>query len=349
MRVDRAAAQEMRVSVKGTDRRPRDFGDAPLRIGILLWPSFPLMSLAGLVESLRHAGDHGDDSQHRYATWDILGAAGSRIASSCGLDVETTVAYPNPSRFDYIFVIGGLLDRLGDAPQGHRNYIHAARRAGLPVTGVCTGSFVLAQEGLLDAQLVAVHPYHERDFKAAFPGHRIILTRDYVSEGDVTTALGGVSILPLMLDIIAAHFGPDRAAKTVHQMTQPSPDWTAAQPTPHLPSQQDISDPRIQKALVILDAQATQSLSIANLARALGLSERHFLRLFRAQVGTSPKDYLIETKMRAAKWMLQHTNSSVTEVAYATGFSSGANLADHCQKRLGLSPMRLRRTAMARE
>lgn len=349
MRAVRADAQENRTLLRGQTVRPRDFDDSPLRVGILVWPAFPMMSLAGLVESLRHAGDHGDASEHRYATWDILGASGSRISSSCGLEVDATAAYPNPSRYDYVFVIGGLLRDLEKAPQRHRDYIHACQRAGRPIISVCTGSFVLAQEGLLEARQVCVHPYHERDFTAAFPHHRIVLNRDFVFDGEVTTVLGGVSILPLMLQIIQTHFGPDRSAKIVHQMTLPTPDWTGG-PTPAtLSSQHDISDPRIQKALVILDAQATQSPSIAKLSRALGLSERHFLRLFRAQVGKTPKTYLIETKMRAAKWMLQHTNRSVTEVAYATGFSSGANLADHCQKRLGLSPTQLRQNASVKD
>ncbi len=301
-----------------------------------------MMSLAGLVESLRHAGDHGDASHHRYATWDILGAPGSRIASSCGIEVDATAAYPSPARYDYVFVIGGLLRDLADAPLRHRAYIHATRAARRPLISVCTGSFVLAEEGLLEGRPVCVHPYHERDFTAAQPGHRLIVTKDYVCDGEITTVLGGVSILSFMLRIIGAHFGSDRSAKTVHQMTLPAPDLSGDAP-PVVPRKHEgITDPRIQKALVLLDAQATQSPSIAELARSLGLSERHFLRLFRTQVGRSPKAYLVDTKLRAAAWMLRHTTRSVTEVAYATGFSSGASLADHCQKRLGQSPTRLR-------
>jgi transcriptional regulator GlxA family with amidase domain len=146
----------------------------------------------------------------------------------------------------------------------------------------------------------------------------------------------------LMTRIIGAHFGPDRAAKTIHQMTQPAPDATAA-PSVNWTEHVEISDPRIQRALVILEAQATQNPSIAALAASLGLSERHFLRLFRAQVGRAPKDYLLDMKLRAATWMLRHTPRSVTQIAYATGFSSGANLADHCRKRLQASPTQIRR------
>jgi transcriptional regulator GlxA family with amidase domain len=317
----------------------------PLTVGILLWPSFPLMSLAGLVESLRHAGDHGDASQNRYARWDILGSPGKPTLSSCGIQVDSTAAYPNPDGFDYVFVIGGLLRNLDKATERHRAYLRKAHDTGTPVVGVCTGIFVLAQEGLLEGQQVCVHPYHESDFRASFPHLRIAPNRDFVIGERMMTVLGGVSILPLMTRIIGQHFGPDRAAKTVHQMTLPSPDRAETQQPALLPRQENTADPRIQKALVILDSQAATNPSIATLARSLGLSERHFLRLFQEQVGRSPKAYLVDTKLRSAVWMLRHTSRSITEVAYAAGFSSGANLADHCKKRLRMSPTQIRRLA----
>lgn len=317
--------------------------ETALSVGILLWPSFPMMSLAGLVESLRHAGDHGDDSQPRYARWQIVGAPGSAIRSSCGIPVPVTSDYVHPGRFDHLFVIGGLLRDMESAPPRHRDYLHAARRAGVPLVGVCTGSFVLAREGFLDGRPVCVHPYHRGDFEAAFPGHRFVTNRDFAAAGDVTTVLGGVSILPLMKRLIGAHLGPDRAAKVEHQMTLPTPDAPPVMMQPEGPERGAITDPRIQRALVILDAEASRSPPIAALARTLGLSERHFLRLFKAQVGMAPKAYLLETKLRAAVWMLRNTARSITSVAYAAGFASGANLADHCRRRLGRTPGAIRR------
>lgn len=316
-----------------------------LQIGVLLWPSFPLMSFSGIVESLRHAGDHGDNSSPRYARWDVIGAPGSAARSSCGVPVATTTGYIAPSNFDHVFVIGGLLRDLDSAAQGHLAYLRRVHQARIPLCGVCTGSFVLARAGLLAGRPVCIHPYHKEHFEASFPGTRFVANRDFVTERGVTTVLGGVSILPLMKGLIAAHLGPDRAAKVEHQMTLPSSDagvYTRA-PASGAPRRAEIRDPRIQRALVILDAQSTQTPQIAALARSLGLSERHFLRLFRIHVGTSPKDYMIETKLRAAVWMLQNTTRSITSIAYATGFSSGAALADHCRHRLNATPGAIRK------
>jgi transcriptional regulator GlxA family with amidase domain len=314
-----------------------------LRVGILLWPSFPLMSFTGIVESLRHAGDHGDDSAPRYARWDVIGPAGAMTRSSCGVPISTTTDYISPLAFDHLFVIGGLLRDLDTAPKRNMDYIQMAYRAGIPIHGICTGSFILARAGLLDGTSACIHPYHREHFETAFPGHRFVNDRDFQSTGKVSTVIGGISILSLMKHLIAQHLGPDRGAKVHHQMTLPTAD--GLEPGSVASDHSAIDDPRIQRALVILDARSAQPPSIAKLSRMLGLSERQFLRLFRAHVGCAPQDYLIETKLRAAVWMLRHTRRSITAVAYAAGFTSGANLADHCRRRLNQSPREIRAAA----
>ncbi len=319
-----------------------------LSIGILLWPSFPLMSFAGIVESLRHAGDHGDNSESRYTRWEVIGAPGAVTRSSCGIPVAASADYPAPASFHHIFVLGGLLRNLDEAPVRHTDYIRSAHRGGVPVYGVCTGSFVLAGTGLLDGRPVCVHPYHREHFETAFPGHQFVTDSDYHGANGVTTVMGGICILNLMRQLIDQHLGPDRAAKVEHQMTLPDPDHRSA-----LTASRDGGpslrpyDPRIQRALVILDSQLAEAPRISALAHMLGMSERHFQRLFKAQVGCAPKEYIIETKLRAAIWMLRNTRRSITSIAYSTGFSSGANLADLCRRRLSAAPGDIRRDAQA--
>ena len=97
-----------------------------LSIGILLWPGFPLMSLTGIVEALRHAADFGDQSRPLYCRWSIMG--GSDTSASCGLRVQADAPYTNPTDFDYIAIIGGLLPQLKTAPARHRDYLRVAAR-----------------------------------------------------------------------------------------------------------------------------------------------------------------------------------------------------------------------------
>lgn len=314
-----------------------------LSVGILLWPRFPLMSLTGIVESLRHAGDFGDMSRQIEGRWEIMGQSGQPVRSSCGIEIPPTASYLYPGEFDYIFVIGGLLRQLDHAPFEHRRYIHAARQLGRTIVGVCTGSFVLAEERLLSRSVACIHPYHRRDYETAFPGHRLTTTKDFVSNDGIVTIPGGISILAYMAQIVAEHFGMDRSAKVVHQLSLPERrglgEFERTGIIPHL----EIADPRIQKAIVMIESGGDTKIGVAELAAQLGMSERHFSRLFQSEVGKSPRDYILQTRLRIATWLLQHTTKSITTIAFEAGFASPAHLSALCAKRLGITPTEIRR------
>ena len=85
-----------------------------------------------------------------------------------------------------------------------------------------------------------------------------------------------------------------------------------------------------------------QELSLEALARRANLSPYHFARLFKRQVGTTPHDYLIHTRLNLAKFYLLSTNSSIKEIAYLCGFSSESGFCTCFKKRLGITPTRFR-------
>jgi hypothetical protein len=60
---------------------------AELNIGFFLWPSFPLLSLAGFCDALRHAADLGDQSRQLRCSWKLLGVADGTVEASCGVTV----------------------------------------------------------------------------------------------------------------------------------------------------------------------------------------------------------------------------------------------------------------------
>lgn len=128
-----------------TPRRPQ------LNVGILLWPEFPLLALAGLTDALRHAADMGDDSQKIRCSWRLMSATPDRpVLSSSGMAMMPDSAFVAPEQFDYVVVIGGLLRSMAKADRAARRYLHLAHQLNIPLVGICTGSFVLAQEGFLN-------------------------------------------------------------------------------------------------------------------------------------------------------------------------------------------------------
>ena len=315
---------------------------ADLSIGILLWPTFPMMSLTGIIEPLRHAADFADNSRPLHCRWSIMGAPGQAAVASCGIRVQADAPYINPTDFDYIAVIGGLLPHLRAEPSKHRDYLRVAASAGVPVIGICTGVFVLAQEGLLAGRKASVHPFHAEDFRLAFPRQAFSTRDDFLIESDRITVPGGVSILSLMTELIRTHCGPDRAAKAVHQLSLTEHKGLSAFDHERVSTFRHVEDSRIQRAVVLIESRKGQCVSPEHAAEMAGLSPRQFGRLFRESIGMTPKRFIVETRLRYARFLVENGTLSMTEIAYETGFSDAAHFTTAFRKRYGKPPGQFR-------
>ncbi|MDA7414978.1 helix-turn-helix domain-containing protein [Xenophilus arseniciresistens] len=89
--------------------------------------------------------------------------------------------------------------------------------------------------------------------------------------------------------------------------------------------------------------------AMQRVAQRLGVSDRHLRRIFEAQFGVSPLQYLLTRRLLAAKQLLADTSLPMAEVALASGFGSARRFHDAFQQRYGLSPGALRRAAPARK
>lgn len=311
-----------------------------LSIGILLWPGFPLMSLTGIVEPLRHAADFGDHSRPLYCRWSVMGAAAS---ASCGIQVQADAPYINPTDFHYVVVIGGLLPQLNKAPARHRDYLRVAAAAGVPLIGVCTGVFVLAQEGLLAGIKASVHPYHAQDFRLAFPRMAMSTRDDFLDQGGRLTVPGGVSILSLMTELIRRHCGRDRAAKVVHQLALTERNkGIDAFDRGRATDFRHVADSRIQRAVVLIESRKGNDVSAEQAAQAVGLSARQFTRLFRENLGLTPKRFILETRLRYARFLVENSMMPMTAIAFETGFADCAHFSTSFRTRFGATPRSLR-------
>jgi AraC family transcriptional regulator len=105
---------------------------------------------------------------------------------------------------------------------------------------------------------------------------------------------------------------------------------------PGLPSRG--SDPRIARAVDAVEDRFAEPLSIDELARAAGMSRYHFSRIFRAQIGQSPHQFLVATRVRRAAELLRRGRHSVTEAAFSVGFGDLGRFARAFRKQMGCAP-----------
>jgi transcriptional regulator of acetoin/glycerol metabolism/AraC-like DNA-binding protein len=91
-----------------------------------------------------------------------------------------------------------------------------------------------------------------------------------------------------------------------------------------------------------VEAHLSESMDLAMLAAVAGLSIHHFARGFKQSAGVTPHHYLTRKRVERAQDMLAHTDLSLSEIAYAVGFSDQSHLARHFRQMLGITPGQFR-------
>lgn len=318
-------------------------GGTELAIGILLWPRFPLLSLSGLTDALRHAADIGDQSRPIRCQWKVLGEPGQRVSSSSGVDVAVDCALEQPTRFDYIVVIGGLLDQLDAAPAASVAFLREAAAAKVPLIGLCTGSFVLARHGLLEGRTACVHPYHADDWRRLFPALRFISNRDFNIDKDRITCAGGISVIELAVHLIGLHCGPDRASKVVHQMTIAKSGTGGLVDRRKALGYASIANRRLREAIMLMEKHMAEPLDIDAIATSVGSSKRQLERIFMQETRATPAQFYRGVRLRFGRWLLVNSDRQISEIAFDCGFADASHFIRHFQSAFGLSPGKLRR------
>ncbi|MFN3407606.1 MAG: helix-turn-helix domain-containing protein [Limisphaerales bacterium] len=100
---------------------------------------------------------------------------------------------------------------------------------------------------------------------------------------------------------------------------------------------------RIGEAISHLELNYDQPVELDRLAQIARMSKRNFLRSFHAALGTSPIAYLIQLRVQRAAGLLRRTDQSVTDIAFAVGFSDSNYFTRQFRKTLGVTPGEYRR------
>ena len=78
------------------------------------------------------------------------------------------------------------------------------------------------------------------------------------------------------------------------------------------------------------------------LASAAGLSSYHFIRVFKRETGFTPHEYVINTRLSNARYLLRNTAMSVKDICFSCGFSSESAFCITFKKRAKMTPAQYR-------
>ena len=289
---------------------------------------------------LRLSADEGDRSRPLACRWAVISPGLRPVRSSCGYDVLPREELGDPSRFDYLAVVGGLLPPEGRPFLEPRllTFVQRANRAQIGMLGICTGSFALVEAGVIRAgRRCCVSWFHYKDLQDRFPQIRPAADRLWIRDGRVYTCAGGFAVADLAASLVQRHVGAGIAQKSMHMMLADFPrGGDTAQPQPVNTAL--VRDPRVRRAMLLMEQNLSRPLPSKDLAAAIPVSRRQLERLFQKSLGCSVQRFGRDLRLAYACWLLEVAEARLSDVAAQCGFADATHLSRTFLAELGFRP-----------
>lgn len=290
-----------------------------ISLAMLILPNFNMMVTTGFLDPFRAANYlHGVRRYH----WDYLALDPSHCAASNGM-VLTDIQALNTARSQYDIVsVSASWTPDAFADRTILAWLRTQDRKGAMIGGIDTGAFILGYAGLIGHYQPVMHFEHHASFAETFP--EATISHSSFSLGNRRFSCGGgISAVDLGLAILAQTEDPDMIAQVArylyHSQANPSPllnhGRAGLSPEDSLPQ-------KLKKALLLMKAHIEEPISIPDIARQLGISQRQLERDFRQHLMATPKEVYLQLRLKQAQMMIRQTDLSILEIAVANGFSS---------------------------
>ncbi|QKW07569.1 helix-turn-helix domain-containing protein [Streptomyces sp. NA04227] len=252
-------------------------------------------------------------------------------ADLAALDAADTVLVP------------GWHDRTEPAPPAVLDALRRAHGRGARVVSICSGTFLLAEAGLLAHRRATTHWRLAAELASSYPELEVEPDTLYIDLGDVATSAGTAAGIDLCLHLARSDHGAAYAAHIARHMVMP----------PHREGGQlqyrtaDFTDRHEQSLAPLLDwatERLHQPLTLDDLAARANVSTRTLARRFGDQLGVSPGRWLLQQRVTAARALLEETNLPIEVIADRVGLSSATNLRRRFHALVHTTPAAYRRS-----
>ncbi|WP_368554399.1 GlxA family transcriptional regulator [Pseudomonas sp. MYb118] len=334
--------QPSAVAHGGGSARPQ------LSIGFVLLDQFTLAAFSGFIDVLRLAGDLGGGSRQIHTTWQVMSVDGLPRTSSAGITLEVSGGLAEDlDAFDYVAICGGN-DYLNSSMPTHlRDWLQRVAKSRTRLLGICTGTFALAQAGVVGSRSVCVHWNVLDAFRTRFPKTPAAVDHLFIDEGDLITCAGSTAAIDLALYLVARHCGREKAQQAVrHMMLQGIRQ--GRQPQAHFYANlESIKDERVRQAAHYIEQRMDSLPTLDAIARYVGLGRRQLTRAFQQSLGLSPMEFQRSLRVEYGAWLLVNSQSSITQIAMDCGFSDGAHFSREFRARFNKCPRQYQNEARA--
>jgi transcriptional regulator GlxA family with amidase domain len=311
-------------------------------IHVLAFPDVQLLDVSGPLQVFASANELARQRglAAPYAPR-VIAAQSKPVISSAGLGLAACPLPSSRERSDTLIVAGGSGVHAASQDVVLTKWLHQHAATSRRVASVCTGAFLLAAAGLLDERRVVTHWAHCDELARRYPTIRVEPDPIYIQDGPIWTSAGVTAGIDLALALVEEDCGRslalDVARELVVFLKRPGGQ---AQFSATLLLQKD-SDQFGELHTWIVEHLAAD-LSIPALAARVGMSERSFMRHYRARTGKTPARAIEQIRTEAALRLLGDTSLPIKRIAARCGFGSEETMRRSLMRVIAVTPQAYR-------
>jgi transcriptional regulator GlxA family with amidase domain len=317
----------------------------PHHVAILTFPRCQVLDVTGPA-MVFEAGNDALASASGKAHYEvhILSAEGGAVQTNSAVALLTkSIRELPPASIDTLLIAGGddcglqTLMENAAVRQWAVRAVESAARYG----SICSGTFVLADLGLLCGKRVATHWSKCAQLAEQCPDVEVDRNALFVNDGRLWTSAGVTTGIDMSLEMVAADLGNAVAhaiakrlvlyARRPGYQSQFSPVLTA----------QSHADAPFASLIHWMRENLAQPLDVPCLAEKVAMSERTFLRRFTKSTGETPAHFVETLRLDQTRNLLA-AGMSLKEIAARTGYRTGAQLSKAFDRRFGMTPLLFR-------
>lgn len=110
----------------------------------------------------------------------------------------------------------------------------------------------------------------------------------------------------------------------------------------HSPDRPHSCGSMAEEIITYINEHFAEDIPVSRLARMAGLSQYHFIRTFKKETGYTPHEYLVNTRISTARYLLKNSRLSIKDICFHTGFSCESVFCSAFKKHMGVPPAQYR-------
>tara|TARA_B100000902_G_scaffold37938_1_gene45242 strand:- start:85 stop:1155 length:1071 start_codon:yes stop_codon:yes gene_type:complete len=306
---------------------------AQIHMVFIVVPRFNITTLITMIETLRIANYLAPSSTF---SWEVASFDGSKIIASNGMTATIKTANDNLRSAEFVFILGSW------GTEHYHNqkltaWLRKRARAGERICGVELGSYIVARAGLLDGKSATIHWSWLNGFKENFD--RVEVEESlFTLDSKVMTCSGGLAGVDLMLRLIEEINGSSFSGEIADQMLH-HPIRSAASPQRSTMGRStETMRPLLREAMTLIENNIEEPLTVPQIAKVLGVSQRQLERQFKRNVGCTVVQFGLLKRLQNARLLLISTDMSIRQIATASGFNTMSHFAFSFGKFFGRRP-----------